>query len=101
MQIIEMPIFTKYVYDHLSEDGYKELQEYLVRHPSMGDVIPKTGGLRKLRWATAQKGKRGGLRIIYYWVTDDEEMIMVYLYAKSDQDDLTREQYRRLLEGLK
>ena len=100
MQIIELPNFTKLVVSYLNDDEYKELQNHLVKHPKSGDLIPETGGLRKVRWAGSGKGKRGGLRVIYFWVTSDDEIIMVSIYKKSDMDDLTKEQYKNLMEEI-
>jgi len=67
MVFIETPIFTKLVIELLSDDSYAELQQMLLLRPDAGDVIPGSGGLRKVRWRIAGQGKRGGLRIIYYW----------------------------------
>ena len=100
MVIIELPNFTKSIGKFLSDDAYKDLQEYLVHSPDMGDLIPKTGGLRKLRWASEGQGKRGGFRVIYFWVTADDEIIMVSIYKKSMQDDLRKEQYKKLTEEI-
>ena len=100
MQIVELPNFTKLVVSFLSDDEYKELQNHLIKHPKSGDLIPKTGGLRKVRWAGSGKGKRGGLRVIYFWVSSDDEIVMVSIYKKSDKDDLTKDQYKILMEEI-
>ncbi len=67
MIIIETPIFTKQVLSILSDDDYRLLQQVLLERPDAGNVIPGSGGLRKLRWAVEGRGKRGGVRVIYYW----------------------------------
>jgi len=54
------------------------------------------GGLRKLRWATKDKGKRGGSRVIYYWAVSQEQILMLLIYSKSEQEDLTRDQLKTL-----
>lgn len=100
MIIIEMPNFTKLITDCMSDDDYSEVQRHLAERPDAGDLIPKTGGLRKLRWAGSGRGKRGGLRFIYYWVTNDDQIIMVTVYKKSDTDDLTKKQYDDLRKEL-
>ncbi len=69
MEFIEAPAFTRHLSDYLNDDGYRELQAKLAANPDLGDVMPGTGGFRKMRWADARRGKgrRGGLRIIYYY----------------------------------
>jgi len=69
MEFIEAPAFTRYVSDYLAEDQYRQLQNELASNPECGDLMPGTGGFRKRRWADPRRGKgrRGGLRIIYYY----------------------------------
>lgn len=64
--------------------------------PEQGPVILGSGGLRKIRWAARGKGKRGGLRVIYYWAAGDQAFSMPYVYAKAEQGDLTPAQTRLL-----
>lgn len=101
MLIIETSIFTRQVRDLLSDDEYRELQVSLVSRPDAGNIIPGSGGLRKVRWATQGKGKRGGLRVIYYWAVARQRLFMLFIYAKSDQDDLTPAQLRVLRDIVK
>ena len=68
MRFIETPVFTAALRRHLSDEAYRALQLALVLRPEQGPVISGSGGLRKLRWAVLGRGKRGGLRVIYYWV---------------------------------
>jgi mRNA-degrading endonuclease RelE of RelBE toxin-antitoxin system len=96
MEFIETPIFTKEVRDHLSVEEYRGLQLALVLRPEQGSVIPGSGGLRKVRWKAKGKGKRGGVRVIYYWITEENRIFMLMLYGKADQADLTRDQVRVL-----
>jgi hypothetical protein len=101
MEIIETSIFTKQITNLLSDDEYCELQLALVRRPDIGSIIPDTGGLRKLRWSVEGRGKRGGIRAIYYWFVSDEEILMLFAYPKSEQDNLTARQkklLRRIVE---
>ena len=96
MLFVETPIFTKQVEDGLSHDNYVKLQHALLLQPSAGVIIPRSSGLRKLRWASEQRGKRGGFRIIYYWDKPNETIYMLFLYLKNEQEDLTPEQTKRL-----
>ena len=74
----------------------QRLQIALMLRPEQGDLIRGSGGLRKVRWALPGSGKRGGLRIIYYWSAGDRAFYMLYAYAKNEQGDLTATQARTL-----
>ncbi len=80
----------------MSDEEYQELQVALMLRPDMGPVIRGSGGLRKVRWNLPGQGKRGGARVIYYWITSEDRIYMLMIYAKAEQDDLTREQLRTL-----
>jgi mRNA-degrading endonuclease RelE of RelBE toxin-antitoxin system len=71
----------------------------VVARPDVGNIIRGSGGLRKVRWAATGRGKRGGVRVIYYWAVDREIILMLLIYGKNEQDDLTAEQLR-VLKGL-
>ncbi len=96
MEFIETPIFTKEVRKHLEESGYCALQLALLLRQEQGKVISGSGGLRKLRWRSKGRGKRGALRLIYYWDMALERTYMLYMYEKTKQEDLTCEQLRIL-----
>ena len=96
MVVIETAVFTQVIRELMDDDHYRELQEVLVQRPDAGDLIPGSGGLRKVRWRMAGKGKRGGVRIIYYWKTADDQLWMLYGYAKAGKDDLTKRQLKTL-----
>ena len=72
------------------------MQIHLVNKPDVGKVIPGSSGLRKLRWSAGGHGKRGGIRIIYYWFMSKDTILLLFAYSKSEQDDLTSEQLRQL-----
>jgi len=90
----EMPAFDRNREGYLSDDDYRELQEALLKNPKVGAVIQGTAGLRKVRWAdpSRRKGKRGGLRVIYYWYIAEHQFLMFTLYNKDELADLTKEQ---------
>ena len=95
MEFVETSIFTQRITKLLTDEGYRDLQVVLAEKPRAGDVIPGAGGLRKLRWRAHGRGKRGGLRVIYYcWSA--HWLYMIFVYAKTEQDDLTPEQLRVL-----
>jgi mRNA-degrading endonuclease RelE of RelBE toxin-antitoxin system len=96
MIIIETSVFTRQVQKLLNDDTYRELQVALAERPDMGAVIVGSGGLRKVRWAAQGRGKRGGVRVIYYWAVKQERLLMLLMYPKSERDDLTREQLKIL-----
>ena len=96
MEFIETLLFRKEAKKVLNDDELRQLQTTLLLYPAMGAVIPESGGLRKLRWVSAGKGKRGGLRVIYYWVTHDHKIILLYLYTKAKQEDLTSQEFKFL-----
>ena len=96
MVIIETSVFTRVIDQLLGAEDYRLLQQELVIFPARGPVIRGTGGLRKLRWDAPGRGKRGGIRVIYYWAVSDDQILMLYAYAKNSQADLTPEQERRL-----
>lgn len=82
--------------DLLPDTDYRALQSALMLRPEQGVLIKGSGGLRKIRWSGAGRGKRGGLRIIYYWHEGEESFYMLLAYSKSDQDDLSSRQLKIL-----
>ncbi len=91
MEFLEAPAFTRYVSGYLTDDEYRELQKRLAAAPEHGDVIPGAGGFRKLRWADPRrrKGRRGGLRVIYYYFLGEQQIWLITLYDKDEASDLT------------
>lgn len=94
--VIEFAAFLAQVGKCIGSEERDELIEYLARNPEEGDEIPGTGGLRKLRWAGKGKGKRGGLRVIYYFYNETAPVFLLTVYGKDAQEDLTSEQKIRL-----
>jgi len=95
MVFYETAIFTAQIVSLLSDESYRELQNQIVANPEAGDLIPGSQGLRKIRWKVEGRGKRGGMRAIYYLVTRSE-VFMIFAYQKNEQENLTPEQTRRL-----
>ena len=91
MEIVEAPAFTRYLHDYLSEEQYRALQLELVLNPEAGDVMPGAGGFRKMRWADPARGKgrRGGLRVIFYYFERDQQIWLMTLYGKNEAEDLS------------
>jgi hypothetical protein len=99
VRFVETSVFTRRITDAMSDDEYRLVQQALLRRPAHGDMIEGTGGVRKLRWGTEGRGKRGGLRIIYYWHAGWELFLMLFVYRKNEQKDLTADQ-RRVLANI-
>lgn len=89
-------MFTAALKRHLSDEMYRVLQLALVLRPTQGPIVQGGGGLRKLRWSAPGRGKRGGVRLIYYWDSASQTFYMLYLYAKNEQGDLTPTQLKVL-----
>ena len=96
MKIIETSIFTKKISSLLTAEEYRKLQNALILNPQRGKVISGSGGLRKIRWGISGKGKSGGVRIIYYWLLKKNIILMLLVYPKNEQDDLTSSQLKIL-----
>jgi hypothetical protein len=96
MRFIETPVFTRAVVALLSDDAYRSLQLALLQRPELGPVIRHSGGLRKARWTLTGQGKRGGIRVIYFWDEVSQTFYLLYIYRKNEQEDLTVRQLRIL-----
>jgi len=102
MEFFEAPPFTRCLRDYLADEEYRRLQHLLAQHPELGDIMPGTGGFRKLRWADQRRGKgrRGGLRIIYYYFSSKKQIWLMTLYGKDEADDLTATQKNALRDAI-
>jgi hypothetical protein len=98
---LETPVFTRQIKGLVDDEEYRLLQARLIANPDAGDLIPRSGGLRKIRMGVASRGKRGGARVIYYWVTAKSQIYMLLAYAKNVQEDLTEEQLRVMRDLVK
>src|SRR3954462_13995334 len=100
---VELPAFARHRAEYLDDAGFNALQREMMRNPSAGEVIEGTGGLRKLRFADKRrgKGKRGGLRVIYYWWSEGLQFWLFTLFDKDELNDLSPQQRKALKTMLK
>lgn len=101
MTFIELPPFTRNIYRYMNDEEYQGLQIYLAAYPDAGDVIPGTRGCRKLRWGAEGRGKRGGVRVIYYCQAKNGWIYRLTLYAKNEESNLPSHFIRRLREEIR
>ena len=93
---IETKLFTRLVEEYLSDDSYRQVQAALASDPEAGPLIPGSGGLRKLRWGVSGRGKRGGLRVIYYARIKQDEIWLLTLYPKNVAENIPSHVLRRI-----
>jgi hypothetical protein len=100
---VELPAFERHRSEYLDDEAFSALQAALMADPEAGDVIRDTGGLRKVRFSDGRrgKGKRGGLRVIYFWWAPGRQFWLFTLYRKGEVSDLTAEQRKVVREVLK
>lgn len=97
---VETKQFTRLVDEYLSADEFAKLQQFLVMNPEAGDVIPGSSGVRKIRWGISGRGKRGGLRVIYYVRTREGQIWLLTLYPKNVSDNITADVLRKIKEEI-
>ena len=100
--VVETPLFEKQWPRYWSEEERGEFAAYIAEFPSAGDVVPQSGGIRKVRWRRAGTGKSGGVRVIYFMRTVEEEVVLLIMYAKAKTDNITGaklKEIRRALEN--
>lgn len=100
MEFVEASAFTKYVYEYLTEDEYIGLQKHLLKYPEAGKVVPQSGGVRKVRWGIAGKGKSGGVRVIYYFKRQDDEIWLLTIYSKSETTNIPSHILRQIAKEI-
>lgn len=96
IELIETSIVTKQAQAAFSDEEFRALQLHLVLQPDVGDIIPGSGGLRKMRWRLTGRGKRGGARVIYYWKSDAGQIFLLFLYPKNVRSNLSLRELRAL-----
>jgi len=96
MIIQDTPVFTRLIKELMDDDLYRQLQNFLIEQPDAGDILERTGGLRKIRWKLPGTGKRNGVRVIYCWRVAEAQILLLLVYAKSEADDLSPAQKKHL-----
>ncbi|MCH7771264.1 MAG: type II toxin-antitoxin system RelE/ParE family toxin [Bacteroidetes bacterium] len=96
MKIVETSVFTKRLLSLMAEEDYRNLQNELILFPDKGKIIRGSGGLRKIRWSIPGRGKSGGVRVIYYLVIERETILMLFIFGKNEQANLTQKQLNKL-----
>jgi len=99
-EFIEAPFFTKALDRYLDDGEYHELQSHLIKYPESGKVVPGSGGVRKLRWAAEGRGKRGGLRVIYYLRLAHGHIWMLTIYSKNVSEDIPAHVLKSMKEAI-
>lgn len=98
---LERPQFTKKLKKQIGEENYFNLQDFLLEHPDWGDVIPRLAyPIRKIRWKIKGRGKRGGVRVVYFLAKSDDYIIFLDVWAKNDKEDLSKDEYNILCDFL-
>ena len=100
MEFIETTAFTKHVYEYLSDEEYSGLQSFLLQYPEVGKVVPSSGGVRKVRWAMSGKGKSGGVRVIYYFKRQDDEIWLLTIYSKNEVENIPAHILRQIAKEI-
>jgi mRNA-degrading endonuclease RelE of RelBE toxin-antitoxin system len=100
MEYIESPLFSKLIRSYLDDEEYTAFQWDLALHPEKGDLIPSSGGLRKIRWLGKGKGKRGGVRIIYYYKNREGQIWLLTIYAKNENENIPISILKKIKEEL-
>lgn len=95
---VETRLFSRLVYNYLSEEEYSNLQRHLATWPDSGDVVPGTGGVRKIRWAVKGRGKRGGVRVVYLARVARELIWLLTIYAKNEAGIIPANVLRKIRE---
>lgn len=96
---VESQIFTRLIGNYLDDDEYARLQRHLVNHPEDGPVVRGSGGVRKLRWSVSNKGKSGGVRVIYY-IRDGDSFWMLTVYSKGELDTIPGPMLKKIKEAM-
>ena len=99
LTFIELAPFAAVRDKYMDDQEFAALQQYMAEHPDAGDVIPRSGGCRKLRWAARGRGRRGGMRVIYFLRLASGQIVLVTMYAKNVRENIDPSLLKRLKEG--
>lgn len=97
---IESKLFSRLLGEYLTDEEYARLQAALIEAPESGALVSGTGGVRKLRWAQPGRGKRGGIRVIYYARTREGVIWMLTIYAKNEEENIPAHVLRKIKEEI-
>src|SRR5207249_2809730 len=90
--VAETPLFSRQALEVWNDAEREAFIDFIARNPAEGDLIPDTGGVRKIRWARSGSGKRGGVRVIYFYHSGDRPLYLLLVYAKARRENLTAEE---------
>jgi hypothetical protein len=96
MTIVELPLFQRLARDVWDDSEREAFIDFIARNPETGDVIPETGGVRKVRWNRQGSGKRGGTRVVYFYHETQMPLFLILVYAKAQREDMTPEQKKQV-----
>ena len=100
LTVVETSLFQRQWSHYWTEVERDAFAAYIAKHPTAGDVLPESGGIRKVRWSRAGSGKSGGVRVIYFTRTAEGEIVLLTLYAKSKKDNLTGPKLKEIRRAL-
>lgn len=98
--VVETPLFQRLADEYWTEEERSSFISFIAAHPEAGDVVPGSGGVRKVRWSLAGRGKRGGVRIIYFNRLSAGEIWLLVLYAKSEAENIPAHVLRQIKEEI-
>jgi hypothetical protein len=96
ISVVELPLFLRQAADVWDEAERREFVDYIARNPEAGDLIPETGGVRKVRWRRQGMGKRGGTRVIYFYHDAQIPIFLIMVYAKAEREDMTSDEKKQV-----
>jgi len=101
MIFIETSLFTRLLPNYLSDDEYRSLQWHLLEHPEAGNIVRGSGGVRKIRWSQEGKGKKGGVRVVYYWKKSAHEIWLLTIYSKGERATIPGHILKKIAKEIK